>query len=64
MAMFSNGTFQTVTAQAAWSSEDTTVMVVNASGLARAVGPGGVLLRATFEGLSGTLLLSNEFVQE
>ena len=39
-------------------------MVVDASGLARAVGPGGVVLTATFEGISGTVFVVNEFALE
>jgi hypothetical protein len=59
--VLSNRRTQTITTQAAWSSADATVFVVNESGLVTVVGPGAANLTATYKGLSGSLFLSNEF---
>jgi hypothetical protein len=60
-AIFSNGTQRNVTAMAQWTSSNTTVATINATGLATARGVGTTTISATFSGLVGftTLTVGN-----
>jgi hypothetical protein len=53
IATFSDGTAQSVTAQAAWVSSDTTVASVSNSGLVSGVAPGGADISATYQNVTG-----------
>ena len=52
-ATFSDGTTQSVTAQATWASSDTTVASVSSSGLVSGVAPGGADISATYQNVTG-----------
>lgn len=55
MAMLSNGVAQTVTTRATWASTDPNVASVSASGTVNANAVGQADIRATFEGVTGSL---------
>ena len=57
-ANLSNGTTQTVTSQAAWSSSNLSVAAVTAAGVVAGVGPGNADITATYQGVSGTSHIS------
>jgi carboxypeptidase family protein/Big-like domain-containing protein len=52
-ATFSDGTTQSVTAQATWASSDTSVASVSSSGLVSGVAPGGADISATYQNVTG-----------
>lgn len=58
----SDGTVQDQTNAAGWASSDTTVATVSTTGLVTAVGSGSTEIRATHEGVSGTLTILVEIV--
>jgi hypothetical protein len=53
-AYFAKGTGQNVSAQAAWSSANTTIATVSATGLVTCVGTGTTEIRASYQGVSGS----------
>jgi carboxypeptidase family protein/Big-like domain-containing protein len=53
-ATLSNGTAQTVTSQATWSSSNTSVATVTNTGVVTAIGVGIADITATYQGASGT----------
>ena len=53
-ATLSNASTQDVTAQATWSSSDSSIASVNAGGLVAGVAPGDVSIAATYQRVSGT----------
>jgi hypothetical protein len=54
-AAMSNGTTNSVTSQAAWSSSDSSVAAVSAAGVVRAVAAGDADIVATYQSISGRL---------
>src|SRR6266852_100306 len=54
-ATMSNGTTQDVTAQAAWQSSNTSVVIVSGSGVATGVAAGEADVTVAFSGASGSL---------
>jgi Carboxypeptidase regulatory-like domain/Bacterial Ig-like domain (group 2) len=54
-ATMSNGTTQDVTAQSAWQSSNTSVVIVSSSGAATGVAAGEADVRAAFSGVNGSL---------
>jgi uncharacterized protein YjdB len=57
VANFSDGSNQTVTQQAAWTSSNTAVATVDSTGLVRHRFSGQVQIRAAFQGLTGSITL-------
>ena len=57
VANFNDGTNQTVTSQAAWTSTNTTVATVDNSGLVRHRSSGQTQIRAAFQGVTGSMTL-------
>ena len=58
----SDGTTQNQTNQASWASSDASVATVNTTGLATAAGSGVAEIRATYQGVTGSLTISVEVV--
>ena len=56
-ANFSNGTTQTVTSTATWTSSNNAVTTVAATGLATSVSAGSADIRAAFQGMTGSKTL-------
>lgn len=54
VATMSGGTTQDVTTTAAWSSSDTTIATVSATGVVTAIASGPVVITASLSGVSGT----------
>jgi len=57
-ANYNDGTTSDVTATATWASSDAAVATISATGLASGVAAGNTTISATFEGTTGTALLS------
>src|SRR5579859_6574641 len=57
-ATFSDGTTQDVTSQASWVSFNTAVARVSSSGVVTAVATGTAVVKATYQGASGTFTLT------
>lgn len=57
-AVYSDGSSQNVTSQAAWSSSNTSVATVNASGVATGVNAGSAAIVATYQEVSGNAALT------
>ena len=57
-ASLSDGTSQDVTADAQWTSSDTSVVTVSATGEGQAVGAGQSEVCATYQGVSGCVLVT------
>jgi lipopolysaccharide export system protein LptA len=55
VATMTGGTTQTVTGQATWSSSNTAIATVNASGMVTGVAPGEVDVTATYQTVAGAL---------
>ncbi len=55
---FSDGTFQDITGDATWSSDNTAVATVDAGATATAVSPGTANISATFNGVTGSAPLN------
>jgi uncharacterized delta-60 repeat protein len=55
---FTDGTQQNISASVTWSSSNTGVATINATGLATAVDPGTTVVRATSGAISGTATLN------
>src|SRR5271169_1428232 len=53
-ATFSDNTTQDVSTASSWTSSDTTIATVSASGLVTGVAPGTVTVTAAYSGVSGT----------
>ena len=53
--IISNGTTQDVTTQATWSSSNTAIATVSATGLLKVLQLGGATITATYQSVSGTL---------
>ena len=51
---FSNGTTQNLTSQVSWSSSNTAVATINATGLATAIGAGTANIQASLGGVTGS----------
>jgi hypothetical protein len=58
LAFLSNNTNQNVTLQSSWRSSNTSVATVSGTGMVRGVGPGGVSITATYQGVSSSLGLT------
>ena len=56
--LFSDGSVQDLTAQAAWSSSDPTVAAIDAGGIARGLSAGNVTISASFGGFSDSTTLT------
>ena len=56
--VYSNGSFQDLTSQAAWTSTSAAVAAINASGLATAMGAGSATITATLGGVAGSTPLT------
>jgi len=56
-ATLSNGTTQSVTTQATWSSSNTAIATVSSSGIVTSVGAGDADVTATYQGVAGRLHL-------
>src|SRR5688572_3349876 len=54
-ATLTNNTMHTVTTRATWESSDQTIATVSAAGFVTAVGAGQAMIRATYEGVTGSL---------
>ncbi len=54
----SNGTTQNLTSQVSWSSSNTAVATINATGLATAIGAGSANIQALLGGVSGSMSLT------
>ena len=57
-ATLSDSTTQDVTSSATWQSSDATVATVSASGVVTGVAAGTVTVTATYQNVSGSLLLT------
>ena len=58
LGRFSDGTFQDITSDATWSSDNTAVATVDVNAIATAVSPGTANIIATFNGVTGSAPLT------
>jgi uncharacterized protein YjdB len=63
---FPDGSTQDVTNQAAWTSDDTAIVTVDATGLATGVAPGDTTVSVAFQGLTGAaeITVTDAYVTE
>jgi uncharacterized protein YjdB len=63
-ASYFDGSVYLVTAQAAWTSSNTTVATVSSAGIVTGLAVGSTTITATYQGVSGTKVITVNLVAE